>query len=196
MTRRRSPSANAGSPSSRPAHRHCQDRSINVTSASSSTSWPLPGITAATQSSVPASAFPGARSAASTPGSATCRRSPGSSYSSSSVRRAHRLVVTTEAAAESTAPSRARVSPSAGSWPSGMCTSVTSRNLLAWGTNTSGAVEATRPSSSTTASSGIPWMTPARAVYDAASGRGQEPGTAYSRTDQPVSASPRQTRRS
>jgi hypothetical protein len=33
-------------------------------------------------------------------------------------------------------------------------------------------------------------------VYDAASGRGQEPGTACSRTDQPVSASPRQTRRS
>ena len=84
----------------------------------------------------------------------------------------------------------------AGSWPSGMCTRVTSRNLFAWGTNTSGAVEATRPSSSTTASSGIPWMTPARAAYDAASGRGQEPGTACSRTDQPVSASPRQTRRS
>ena len=40
-------------------------------------------------------------------------------------------------------------------WPSGMCTSTTSRSRLACGTSTSGAAEATSPSSSTTAPSGI-----------------------------------------
>ena len=65
-------------------HRHCQDRSVIVASASSSTSWPLPGITDATQSSAPPVAVPGARAAASTPGSATCTRSAASAYSSSS----------------------------------------------------------------------------------------------------------------
>ncbi len=83
--RRRRPSANAGSRSRLPTHRQCHDRSAIVASASSSTSWPLPGITAATQSSAPRrpeSRVP--RSAASTPGSATCTRSPASEYRSSS----------------------------------------------------------------------------------------------------------------
>ena len=83
-----------------------------------------------------------------------------------------------------------------GRWPSGMCTSTTRRSRRACGTSTSGAVEATSPSSSTTASSGICPRTPARAASDAASGRGQQPGTACSCTDQPSDASPRQTRRS
>ena len=148
-------SANAGSRSMLPTHRQSQDRSVIVASASSSTSWPLPGITAATQSSAPPVVVPGERGAASTPGSATCTRSPGNEYSSSSVRLLHALVVTTEAAAERTAPSRVRASLSAVSWPSGMCTSATRRSRFAWGTSTSGAVEATSPSSSARAPSGI-----------------------------------------
>ena len=56
----------------------CQRRPASIASASSSTSWPLPGITAATESSAPAVAVPGASSAASAPGSATWTRSPGS----------------------------------------------------------------------------------------------------------------------
>ena len=115
-----------------------------VASASTSTSWPLPGITAATQSSAPAVAVPGARPAASTPGSATCTRSSGRPYSSSSVRRPHPLVVMTDAAAPSTARSRARA-PSVAPAPSGMCTSATSRSRPDCGTSTSGAVDADQP---------------------------------------------------
>src|SRR6478752_3120885 len=77
-----------------------------------------------------------------------------------------------------------------------MCTSTTSRSRPACGTSTSGAVEATSPSSSTTAPSGIRSTTPARAAYDGRPGRGQEPGTAWTCTDQPASASSRHTRRS
>ncbi len=103
-----------------PTHRQSQERFVIVASASSSTSWPLPGITAATQSSAPAVFVPEERGAASTPGSATCRRSPDNEYRSSSVRLLHALVVTTDVAAERTAPSRMRVSLSAESRPSGM----------------------------------------------------------------------------
>ncbi len=71
-----------------------------------------------------------------------------------------------------------------------------SASRRACGTSTSGAVEATSPSSSTTASSGIRSTTPPRAANAAASGRGQQPGTACSCTDQPIEASPRQIRRS
>ena len=150
----RTPGRAPGCPRTRTAR---TGRSI-VASASSSTSCPLPAVTAATHSSAPPAALPVARSAASTAGSATCTRSAGNGYSSSSRRRVHALVVTTAAAAERTARSRVRASSapsSAGRWPSGMCTSTTSRNRLACGTSTSGAVEATSPSSSTTASSGI-----------------------------------------
>ena len=100
-----------------------------------------------------------------------------------------RLVVTTEAAAVRTAPSRIRSWSSPAPFPSGMCTSATSRNRLACGTSTSGAAEATSPSSSTTASSGIRRRTPSSAAGDAA-------GTACSCTDQPIEVSPRQRWRS
>ena len=69
-TRRRK----VGSRSTAPAHVHRQGRSATCASAAASWSWPLPGTTAATQSSWPPAAVPGARSAPSTPGSATCRR--------------------------------------------------------------------------------------------------------------------------
>ena len=67
----------------------------------------LPGVTAATQSSAPRRASRARGRPASTPGSATCTRSAGSEYRSSSRRRVHALVVTTAAAADSTARSRA-----------------------------------------------------------------------------------------
>ena len=177
--RRRTPSANAGSRSRLPTHAQRQDRSVAVASASSSTSCPLPGVTAATQSSASPAAVPGARPAASTPGSATCTRSAGSAYSSASRRRVHALVVTTAAAAARTSRSRARTapaSPSGGRWPSGMCTSTTCRSRRACGTSASGAADAISPSSSTTAPSGIRPTARARAAWPAAPGRGQAPG--------------------
>ena len=88
-TRRCTSSANAGARSRLPTHAQRQDRSVAVARASSSTSWPLPGVTAATQSSASPAAVPGARRAVSTPGSATCTRSAGSAYSSPSRRRVH-----------------------------------------------------------------------------------------------------------
>ena len=102
--------------------------SVTVASPSSSTSCPLSGVNAATHSSESPATLPGARRAASTPGSDTCTRSAGSAYSSPSRRRVHALVVTTAAAASRTSRSRARTapaSPSGGRWPSGMCTSTT-----------------------------------------------------------------------
>ena len=197
--RRRRPATNAGSRSRLPTHTQCQDRSVVAASASSSTSWPLSNVTAATQSSDPPAVVPVARSAASTAGSATCTRSAGNAYISSSRRRVHALVVTTAAAPERTARSRIRASPAsspAAPWPSNMCTRTTRRNRRACGTSTSGAVDAISPSSSTTASSGIRWTTPSRAASEGASGRGQHPGTACSCTDQPSEVSSRQIRRS
>ena len=178
---RRTPSANAGSRSRLPTHAQRQDRSVAVASASSSTSCPLSGVTAATQSSASPAAVPGARPAASTPGSATCTRSAGSAYSSASRRRVHALVVTTAAAAARTSRSRARTAPassSGGRWPSGMCTSTTCRSRPACGTSASGAADAISPSSSTTAPSGIRPTARASAACPAAPGRGQAPGDA------------------
>ena len=191
------PLANAGSRSRRPAHRHCQGRSEHRRERAEQHVVALAvdhGRDAEQRPARPRSRARGRRHRLQARRRARARRAARTARAA--LRRAHRLVVTTEAAAESTAPSRVRASSSAGSWPSGMCTSVTSRKRLAWGTSTSGAVEATSPSSSTTASSGIPRMTPSRAAYDVASGRGQEPGTACSRTDQPAPASLRQTWRS
>ena len=190
--------ANIGSRSRLPTHVHCQDRSAIAVSAPSSRSWPLSSVTAATHSSSPPAAVPVTGSAASTAGRATATRSAGNRYSSSSRSRVQALVVTTAAAADRTARSRLRV-PSAsskGRRPSGMCTSTTSRNRAASGTSTSGAVEATSPSSSTTVPSGIVRTAPVSAANAAALGCGHGPGTACSWTDQPSDASPRQTRRS
>ena len=111
---RRTSPANAGSRSRLPTHVQRQGRSPTVASPSSSTSCPLPGVTAATHSSASPAGVPAARPAASTPGSATCAGTP---YSSSSRRRLHSLVTTTAAAAASTSRSRA--------FPSGMCRSTT-----------------------------------------------------------------------
>ncbi len=197
--RRRTPSANAGSRTRLPTHVQRQDRSIASASPSSSTSCPLSGVKAATQSSASPAAVPCARQAASTPGSVTCTRSAGSAYSSPSRRRVHALVVTTAAAAPRTSRSRARTAPassSGGRWPSGMCTSTTCRSRRANGTSVSGAVDAISPSSSTTAPSGIRRMVRARAACPASSGHGQAPGTACSCTAQPSVASRRETRRS
>ena len=89
------PRRTPGSRSRLPTHTQCQGRSVVAASASSSTSCPLPEVTAATHSSAPPPPVPGASSAASTAGSATCTRSAGNRYSSSSRLRAHALVVTT-----------------------------------------------------------------------------------------------------
>ena len=118
-------------------------------SASSSTSWPLSRVTGATHRSASPAALPGARSAGSTPGSATCTHCR--AYSSSSRRRVHSLVVTTAVAAARTSRSR----PS----PSGMCIRTTWRSLRACGTSASGAGDAISPSSRTTAPSGSPRIT-------------------------------------
>ena len=196
---RRTSSANAGSRSRLPTHAQRQDRSAAVASPSSRTSCPLTGVTAATQSSASPAAVPGARPAASTPGSATCTRSAGSAYSSPSRRRDHALVVTTATAAPRTSRSRALTTPSSspgGRWPSGMCTSTTCRSRRACPTSASGAADAISPSTSTTAASGIRRTARTSAACPAGPGRGQSPGTACSRTDQPTAASPRQTRRS
>ena len=100
--RRRTPGRGPGCPRTRSARTSC----VAVASASSSTSCPLSRVTGATQSSASPAALPGARPAASTPGSATCTRSAGSAYSSPSRRRVHALVVTTAAAAARTSRSR------------------------------------------------------------------------------------------
>ena len=59
--RRRTPSANARSRTRLPTHSQRHDRSAAVASPSSSTSCPLPGVSAATQSSASPAGVPGAR---------------------------------------------------------------------------------------------------------------------------------------
>ena len=108
--------------------------------------------------------------------------------------RVHWLVVTTDATLESTARSRGR--PWSEPRPSGMCSSTTSWSRSASGITTSGAADATRPSMTTSAPSGIWARTSARPIRAPTAAHGQLPGTPCSWSDQPSAASPSQTRRS
>ena len=195
--RRRRLSANAGSRSRLPTHRQCQDSPVIVASASSSTSWPLPGITAATQSSAPAGRRPRCERGGIDAGlgdvhavarqrvqlqqrssAPRARRDDGSGGREDRAlpRRGRRRRPCPGPAACARARPAAAGSPAAPAPP---------------GPSTRRVRRAARGRRR-----GSRWTTPARAAYAAASGRGQEPGTAWTCTGQPLAASPRQTRRS
>ena len=202
--RRRTPAVYAGARSRLPRQVSRHGRSVTRPSAVSRSSCPLTGVTAATQRRWLPSAVPGATAAASTPGSATWTRAGGSGYAASRSARVQALLVTTARAQPSATHSRARSattcragrwSPGA-AWPSGRCTSTTSRSRSVSGPSTSGTAEATSPSSRTTAPSGTWARTCARWRRAVRSGRGQVPGTCRSCTAQPAVASAEPSRRS
>ena len=208
VNRRRSPTpaasawprtraANGASPLVDPTHVQVHSRSATSASASMSTSCPFVGVTAPTQTSRPPVALPGTTSAGSTPGwhdAHPVRRQavrPQQPAAGPPARRDHRC-----RCVEDRALPASRCSSSVPHAEGEVHEDHQPQSAPPRARRTSGAAEATRPSSSTTAPSGMPASVAARADRDALSARGHSPAAPCSRTVHPEVDRPSQTRRS